>query len=183
MANKKPKTKNSKSKGKDKDPEVELIAHLRFKKYYYAADEVTIGNSRADVLALDKNARNTIELEFKRSSHDLKVLENKKKKNTGRGWGNLKPNRFFFVMPMKLWKKECTYLKEKAKEQGFGVLVYFVGTSRPRKLTFMTFISSKLQTGAGVTRYDIAERAVLSRVTSAYARLLMLHYRGVDKWL
>ena len=104
---------------KNKDPEIELIAHLRFKKYFYASDEVTIGSSRADILALDKNKRHIHEFEFKRSANDLKVLENKKKKNTGWSWGTLKPHKFYFVIPEKLWKKECAYLKEKSKEQGF----------------------------------------------------------------
>ena len=166
-----------------KDPEYELIAHLRFKKYYYACDEVTVGNSRADVLALDKNKRHILEFEFKRSAHDLKVLEKKKKKNTGWGWGAIKPNKFFFCIPMKLWKKECTYLKEKAKEQGFGVLVYFWSTQKPRKLIFMIYISAKLDTGPRVTKYEVAQKCLLNRCSSAYAKLLMKHHRGKDSWL
>ena len=135
----------------------------------------------ADVIALHKTKEHVIEFEFKKTSHDLKVLERRKAKNVKlpdhyQSPFYKKPHKFYFVVPEKLWEKEQEYLKRRK----CGVIVYYPNKGG-KKRNFLTMIPSKINQ-ENVQSYDAVLGAFLSRCSSAYARLITTHYKKGKRW-
>jgi len=108
-----------------------FIWHLKLKGQI-SVDECAVGWCISDVLSLNMKLKQVYEYEFKRTSHDLKVLELKKDKYRERkqyNWRTKKydiltskqPNRFYFVVPEDLFEKEKDYL---LSLEGVGVIIW-----------------------------------------------------------
>lgn len=153
-------------KGFQMNPQLEFLKYLRFGRSLLACDEVSVpGGGIADVLAIDTNKRFIIEYEFKKSAHDLKVLENKKLKYMRKNRKG--PNKFYFVVPQKLWKKESAYLKAMPKE--VGVIMYFPLRGKLNFLAMKPCAPKKSFT----YDYGMIQKVLLRRATSAYVALLL----------
>jgi len=148
-------------------PEHEFIRYLRFERHLQACDQVSNYFNIADVIALDKRKKLVLEFEFKKSSHDLKVKELKKRKyhSISTKW----PHKFYFVVPEKLWKKEKRHLKKVNKERGIGTIIYHKLNG---KFAFLVVENSKLK-NVVFQDYNIVQKNLMVRCTSAYAKLLV----------
>lgn len=156
-------------------PDLEFILYLRFKRGYLACTQVNLFSSIADVIALDKNKKFVLEFEFKKTSHDLKVLEKKKIKHDS---PYRQPHKFYYVVPTKLWKKEEAYLRE----QKCGVVVYSIPPNSPHgKREFITEINCQPNKSIPVD-YDFVYRQLMIRCTSAYANMIMDCYGRKRSW-
>lgn len=158
--------------------EAALVRYLRFKRGFYACDEVALYGGIADVLALDHRKKEVYEFEFKRSSIDLKRNELKKYKYTEskKRWVNnslfsvrvehKRPHKFYFVVPLTLWEKEKEYLNSLSK---VGVISFY--TKKNGKYEFVVTKSVRKRE-ANTQKYEVAEKALLNRLSNAYSNLL-----------
>lgn len=158
-----------------------FLKYLRFNRGFLACDEVMSYRCIADVLAVDARKKHVLEYEFKKTSHDLKVLEKRKEKYQdgfgykdicGKRWimDNVKfpvPHRFFYVIPWELWEKEQEYLEG----QDCGVIVYSKSTCITVGYDFWTVKKCKLRK-KNLQKYDVAIRDILARCSSAYVNLI-----------